>query len=81
MRLIDADKIPYVQDVTYMKDYDYAYRYAIEAEPAVDAIPIEWIQNWGNKEGFGFPNWLREMISDWKKEQENEQSEEGSEVE
>lgn len=43
MQLIDRDKIPYVQDVTYMKDYDYAYRYAIEAEPTVDAVPIEWI--------------------------------------
>lgn len=40
MRLIDADKIPYVQDAAYVKDYDYAYRYAIEAEPTVDVQPV-----------------------------------------
>ena len=43
-RLIDADAIPYVTDETYLHEFDYAYRYAIDALPTVEAIPIEWIK-------------------------------------
>jgi hypothetical protein len=42
-RLIDADAIPYVTDETYFHEFDYAYRYAIDALPTVEAIPIEWL--------------------------------------
>lgn len=39
-RLINADDIPYVTDETYLHEYDYAYRYAIDAMPTVDAVPV-----------------------------------------
>ena len=39
-RLINADDIPYVTDETYLHEYDYAYRYAIDALPTVDAVPV-----------------------------------------
>ena len=42
-RLINADAIPYVTDETYLHEFDYAYRYAIDALPTVEAIPIEWL--------------------------------------
>lgn len=45
MRLINVDDIPYVTDETYLHEYDYAYRYAIDALPTVDAIPIEYMQS------------------------------------
>ena len=35
-RLINADDIPYVTDETYLHEYDYAYRYAIDALPTVE---------------------------------------------
>ena len=44
-RLIDADELPYCEDDAYIHAYDYCYRYAIDAMPTVEAIPIEWIQN------------------------------------
>ena len=44
-RLIDADAIPYVTDETYFHEFDYAYRYAIDALPTVDAIPIKYMQS------------------------------------
>lgn len=45
-RLINADAIPYVTDETYLHEFDYAYRYAIDALPTVEAIPIEWMLKW-----------------------------------
>jgi hypothetical protein len=39
-RLIEADAIPYVTDETYLHEFDYAYRYAIDALPTVDAVPV-----------------------------------------
>jgi hypothetical protein len=44
-RLVDADAIPYVTDETYLHEFDYAYRYAIDAMPTVEAIPIEYMQS------------------------------------
>ena len=35
-RLVDADAIPYVTDETYLHEFDYAYRYAIDALPTVE---------------------------------------------
>lgn len=35
-RLINADAIPYVTDETYLHEFDYAYRYAIDALPTVE---------------------------------------------
>lgn len=82
MKLIDADKIPYVQDVTYMKDYDYAYRYAIEAEPTVEAIPVEHVEkmiesvkslpNVDYSLKYFAVNVMDALISGWKVEQEKQ---------
>ena len=75
MRLIDRDKLEAFGATCKSQDYMDGVKDTLEYIdnlPTVDAIPIEWIQNWGNKEGFGFPNWLREMIADWKKEQEKQ---------
>jgi hypothetical protein len=44
-RLIEADAIPYVTDETYLHEFDYAYRYAIDALPTVEAVPIEYMQS------------------------------------
>lgn len=35
-RLVDADAIPYVTDETRFHEFDYAYRYAIDALPTVE---------------------------------------------
>ena len=84
MRLIDADRL-LKPSFTDMFDkpvkMDMFSRYAIESQPTVEAIPIEWIKNvWLEKpENQGpiefFPpatfelimNWL---IEDWEKENE-----------
>ena len=72
MELIDRDKIPYVQDVTYMKDFDFAYRYEIEAMPTVEAIPIEWIKEYIRTHPTSTDIYFKWMIDEWKAEQEKE---------
>ena len=72
MNLIDRNKIPYVQDVTYMKDFDYAYRYAIEAEPTVEAIPIDWIKEYIRTHPASTDIYFKWMIDEWKEEQEKQ---------
>ena len=51
MRLIDADRL-LSPGYTDMWDepikFDMISRYAIESEPTVDAIPIEWIEEYWN---------------------------------
>ena len=79
MRLIDADKLPYVGDETYLHEFDYCYRYAIDAEPTVDAIPVEWIKRW-SKEPMTEKdmklaeqcewNILEWLIADWQRKKE-----------
>ena len=34
--------------------------------PSIEAIPIQWIEQWATKDGFLFPKWLRRMIDDWR---------------
>lgn len=76
-RLINADAIPYVTDETYLHEFDYAYRYAIDALPTVDAVPIEYIQHWIDKQNYGRRNGkmmlakaLNELIAEWRTEHE-----------
>ena len=38
--------------------------------PTVDAIPVEWIEEWGWKNGMSESMSLRVMIDDWRKENE-----------
>ena len=77
-RLINADAIPYVTDETYFHEFDYAYRYAIDELPTVEAIPIEWMLKWDetltdeSKEIGSTVNWniVKWMILEWRKEHE-----------
>lgn len=43
---------------------------AVEEQPTVKAIPIEWIEEWGWKNGMSESMSLRVMIEDWEKENE-----------
>ena len=45
---------------------------AVEEQPTVKAIPIEWIEEWGWKNGMSESMSLRVMIDDWEKENDNE---------
>ena len=40
----------------------------------VEAIPIEWIEEWGWKNGMSESMSLRVMIDDWEKENEHKES-------
>ena len=74
MRLINADKL--TTDVCLATALDkaesfYAYFYSqrqIDNAPTVEAIPIEWIEEWGRKNGMSESMSLRVMIEDWEKE-------------
>lgn len=74
MRLIDGDKLY----KTLAKPSDIpgdtidvmTVRLAILAAPEVEAIPKEWIEEWGWKNGMSESMSLRVMIEDWGKENE-----------
>lgn len=69
-RLIDFDKL--------MEQYDFYNEFAVhdlrylkkEYLPFVEAIPIEWLKEWGLKEEnyYLFKDLTRKLIEDWKKE-------------
>lgn len=42
----------------------------LDNAPTVKAIPIEWIEEWGWKNGMSESMSLRVMIEDWEKENE-----------
>ena len=48
---------------------DIAYNMIADA-PEIKAIPIEWIEEWGWKNGMSESMSLRVMIDDWEKENE-----------
>ena len=66
MRLIDADKLKH-----HFYVLRYVHSYDIDNAPTVKAIPIEWIEEWGWKNGMSESMSLRVMIDDWEKENEN----------
>lgn len=79
MRLIDADKL--IKDIKELWDYKTVDGITaatvlkqtitdIENQPTVEAIPIEWIEEWGWKNGMSESMSLRVMIDDWEKENE-----------
>lgn len=52
MRLIDADAIPYVlvkgltsTRIAGKDTFDIAYRYVVERQPTIEAIPVEWLNS------------------------------------
>lgn len=65
MRLIDAEKLR-------QKDMngDMVDIFDVLEAPTVKAIPIEWIEEWGWKNGMSESMSLRVMIDDWEKENE-----------
>lgn len=78
MRLIDADKFKaYMQDNYVLYDHTLA---DIDAQPTVEAIPIEWVLKWTNKNcmycyDYDYPTektdgWfdINNMVKDWAKE-------------
>lgn len=78
MRLIDADKLPYVNKVILVDDLDgdiiitvakeYT-SYVNDETPTVEAIPIEWLRMWFTKKAslIGI-TLMSEIESDWEKE-------------
>ena len=73
MRLIDADNIRYsdLSDGRVPEGVWCTWKDRIDEMPTVKAIPIEWIEEWGWKNGMSESMSLRVMIDDWKKENEH----------
>ena len=73
MRLIDADRL-LKPSFTDMFDkpvkMDMFSRYAIESQPTVKAIPIEWFEWLLDTMGDGMYN-LRAVIKDWERYKED----------
>ena len=46
----------------------------IESQPVVDAIPVEWIKKWEQKEEnyYLYKDLTRKLIADWEKENEKD---------
>ena len=75
MKLINADEIRYTcleDGFGRIKEY-IAFSQDIERQSTVEAIPIEWIEEWGWKNGMSESMSLKVMIEDWKKENETDQ--------
>lgn len=85
MRLIDADALTDRLDALAYDDWNQgvsttwadAFKAFAEmvrdertVEPCREAIPIEWIEEWGWKNGMSESMSLRVMIDDWEKENE-----------
>lgn len=68
-----------VIDVIYDSIYGYSLEEAfkiLEDHRKGVYIPIEWIEEWGWKNGMSESMSLRVMIEDWEKENENRKGEE-----
>lgn len=83
MRLIDADKLELKHYIQRVSDKVIRYNgtqpeyanydilaYDIANAPTVKAITVEWIEEWGWKNGMSESMSLRVMIEDWEKENE-----------
>lgn len=64
MRLIDADKLRHA----LIMGHDLVGAKYTDMADTVKAIPIEWIEEWGWKNGMSESMSLRVMIDDWEKE-------------
>lgn len=71
MRLIDADKIGEVSADPYEEG---AFQDEIRSQPTVDAITVEWIENYISKmkdDGMIYlssAGCIKDMLKDWEKE-------------
>lgn len=71
MRLIDTDKL--IVEVVRSGNIVCLPHFSLEqinTAPVVEAIPIEWIEEWGWKNGMSESMSLAVMIEDWRKENE-----------
>lgn len=77
MRLIDWDNVLEWMHKQKETTEQWSMRIAIENYvdnmPTVEAIPIEWIEEWGWKNGMSESMSLRVMIDDWEKENGNQE--------
>lgn len=48
MRLIDADKLNYVEDGSYIGHGMYEGHYDVSNAPTIDAIPVGWLKTHGS---------------------------------
>lgn len=80
MRLIDKDRLlkgsnHYLmrldEDSIALGDIESIDVRFIEMAEEIKAIPIEWIEEWGWKNGMSESMSLRVMIDDWEKENAN----------
>ena len=73
MRLIDKDRLlkgsnHYWLEMENFGDIESIDVRFVEMAEEVKAIPIEWIEKWGWKNGMSESMSLRVMIEDWEKE-------------
>lgn len=77
MRLIDADetlRLMEFEEYKYQYEEHYGYRQAekfIELQPTIDAIPLEWIIEWLEKNNTHYCT-VDLMLEAWEKENEQE---------
>lgn len=50
--------------------YPEYYDDVLSDMPVIDAIPVEWIEEWGRQNGMSESMSLSVMIEDWRKEHE-----------
>ena len=68
MRLIDLDDaLESIQREIGNVACPNTVLYVLENRPQVEAIPVEWIEEWGWKNGMSESMSLRVMIDDWEK--------------
>lgn len=77
MRLIDKDRLlkgsnHYWLEMENFGDIEAIDVRFIEMAEEIKAIPIEWIEEWGWKNGMSESMSLRVMIEDWEKENATE---------
>ena len=81
MRLIDADKITFIECLAKLGNgmvcchvKGIIPKEGIDMQPTVEAIPIEWIKRYAKKGGrianILFPFEIEMMLEDWEKENE-----------
>lgn len=85
MRLIDADKLlKSIENENHGlsisgAEEKYARFFQVNMQPTVEAIPVEWIEQWlkrlpKHSQPYAYKVWLRNavrgMVKDWEKENE-----------
>ena len=63
-------KYPHIKDEDVTSIFQEGYIKGFE-NGRKGAIPVEWIEEWGSKNGMSESMSLRVMIQDWEKENEN----------